>query len=105
MADKAWKAYERRSANRWGTVRIGPTGDDGADFVSEFLYVQCKLRKSIPLWLLEAIDNAVNAAKGTEKKGVALVKKLNMRDDDSIVLMRLKDFEEFYELRKDDSDE
>ena len=35
MPDKAWKAFERRFAKRMGTVRIGPTGDDGADFITD----------------------------------------------------------------------
>lgn len=100
MPDKAWKAFERRFAKRMGTVRIGPTGDDGADFITDDFVVQCKLRKTVPLWLLDAVDNAVKAA-GDERKGFALIKKKNMRDNDALVILRYSDFEELFDTRKD----
>ena len=56
--------------------------------------VQCKLRKSVPQWLTEAVSNAVRNA--TEcRVGIALVKRNGraMLDEDTLVVMRLKDFE------------
>lgn len=100
MGDKAWKAYERRFAKRMGTTRIGPTGDDGADFISDDFAVQCKLRKTLPKWLLDAVDNAVAAA-SDGRFGFALIKKKRMRDNDAIVLMRYGDFERLFDTKKD----
>ena len=96
MANKSWRSYEWRMATRefFGSKREGPTGDDGADFYSKRFSVQCKLRKDVPKWLLGAMENAVRNATGG-RTGIALVKKngRDMRDDDSLVIIRLKDFE------------
>lgn len=100
MADKAWKAMERRFAKRMGTVRIGPTGDDGVDFITDDFAVQCKLRKTLPKWMFDALDNAVKGA-GDERIGFALLKKLYANDDDAIVLIRFEDFEKLFDTRKD----
>ena len=91
---KSWKGFELRMAKRFGTVREGPTGDDGADFYTPTFSVQCKLRKSVPQWLTEAVSNAVRNA--TEcRVGIALIKRNGraMLDEDTLVVMRLKDFE------------
>ena len=81
-------------SKRFGTVRLGATGDDGPDFFTPTFSVQCKLRKSVPQWLTEAVSNAVRNA--TEcRVGIALVKRNGraMLDEDTLVVMRLKDFE------------
>ena len=55
---------------------------------------KCKLRKSVPQWLTEAVSNAVRNA--TEcRVGIALIKRNGraMLDEDTLVVMRLKDFE------------
>ena len=45
MPNKSWKNFELRMATRFGTIREGATGDDGADFYTQAYSVQCKLRK------------------------------------------------------------
>ena len=91
---KSWKNFERRMATRFGSVREGATGDDGADFYTSEFSVQCKLRRDVPKWLVGAVQNAV--ANASEKRvGIALVKKNGraMLDDDTLVVLRLVDFQ------------
>lgn len=53
MADRTWKAYERRIARLLGTRRIPVTGErTGADADTPLLAVQCKKRTRIPGYLL-----------------------------------------------------
>ena len=54
MADKSWKAFERRLAKRVGGRRIPVTGErDGADVVAGPFVYQAKLRKGVPEYLRE----------------------------------------------------
>ena len=108
----SWKSYEWRQARRWGSVREGPIGKTGADFLTPLFAVQCKLRRDIPAWLLDAVQNAVDAAlKHQQEKdsddrvyGIAMVKKnsTRMKDDNSLIIMRLLDFEELVGISRQD---
>ena len=52
MADKSWKAFERRVAKRVGGKRIPVTGErDGADVVAGPFVYQAKLRRGLPSYL------------------------------------------------------
>jgi hypothetical protein len=69
MADKAWKAFERRAAAYFGGVRCPVLGDDTkADVNHETLYIECKQRKKhsvITLW-----DSVRQRARKEEKTPV-----------------------------------
>ena len=97
MPNKSWKSFELRMATRFGTIREGATGDDGADFYTAAYSVQCKLRKAVPQWLTEAVGNAVRNATG-ERVGIALIKRKGRAtlDDDTLVVMHLRDFEAMF---------
>ena len=93
MADKGWKQFERRIAADFGTSRIGPTGDDGPDILTENHSIQCKLRKSIPRWLVDALANAVAGAR-EGRIGWAIVKRSGRGhpDSEALVVVRYADW-------------
>lgn len=54
MADKAWKAFERKVAAYFGGTRCPVLGDDTrADVTHDTLFIECKKRKKhtvVTLW-------------------------------------------------------
>ena len=61
MADKPWKAFERKVAAEFNTSRQLMKGtDEKADIIHSLFEVDCKLRKawSIPTWFRELRDSA-----------------------------------------------
>ena len=95
MADKLWKQTERAVARRLGGVRVGPSGKATADVVSDWLSVEVKTRKTLPAWLLSAIEQA---AKNNDdgRLPVVVLHQVGQRHDSDIVAMRLSDFEEWF---------
>lgn len=107
MADKSWKAFERRCARLLGTARIPVTGLDrnGADCETEALAVQCKLRRGMPVYLLEWLAGIREAARRRGKAGVVIWKQPRQRDEDALVVMRLADFAALVGQAAEPSDE
>ena len=67
MPNKSWKNFELRMATRFGTIREGATGDDGADFYTPgYSAYSASYARSVPLWLTEAVRNAVRNATGRD---------------------------------------
>ena len=99
MSDRAWKAFERRLATRLGGRRIPVTGErDGADIVAGPFVYQAKLRQRMPSYLRDWLQGIVGAAERqpTPASGVVVWKAPNARDDDAVVVLRLKDWEAFH---------
>lgn len=93
MPDKAWKALERYVAALLGTKRVGPAGDDGADVYSEHFVAQCKLRKSVPKWLTDAMCNAMSNTNGHQLPIVVLKKSGRIQTyDEMMVIMPMRDW-------------
>ena len=97
MPDKSWKAFERRLAGRVGGRRIPVTGErDGAD-VSAFPFVyQAKLRRGLPSYLRDWLRGIVAAGERAGATGVVVWKAPNARDDDAVVVLRLKDWQDWH---------
>ena len=102
MADKSWKAFERRIAERVGGKRIPVTGLDraGADVVAGQFVYQAKLRRGLPSYLRTWIDGIVETAKRKNATGIVVWKQPGERVDDSIVLMKLKDWQKLHGAEK-----
>lgn len=93
MGDKGWKAFERRCARDLGVERIPVTGERaGADAATDKVCLQFKLRKALPKWLWTWLEGIVGTATRDGKIGVLVVKIPKMLDDESIVMLRWKDF-------------
>lgn len=95
MADKTWKAVERRIAARLGAERVGCTGKATADVVTDWLSVEVKARKALPGWLLNAMSQAEQASEDGRLPIVVLHQKHKHHDDD-LVMLRLSDFEAWF---------
>ena len=95
--DKAWKAFERRLAHRLGGRRIPCTGEkDGVDVDAGPFCYQAKLRKHMPDYLRVWLSGIVESGARKGSIGVVIWKAPNARDDDSLVLLRLKDWEDLH---------
>jgi hypothetical protein len=93
MPDKTWKAFERRMSRDVGTERIPVTGErHGADAENAMFSFQFKLRRCIPAFIFEWMDGIVLTAQRRSKVGVLVLKTPRMRDEESLVVVRWKDW-------------
>lgn len=76
-----------------GTERIPVTGErDGADFANAMFCAQVKLRRGQPDYLRDWLDGIVQAAQASNRVGFVIWKQPGKRDDDALVVLRLKDW-------------
>lgn len=88
---KTWKEHERRTARRLSGVRSGNTGTAVADVTAGAWAVECKSRRDLPAWLLDAMTQAKrNALAG--QTGIVVLHQVGQRSDKDIVCMSLADF-------------
>jgi hypothetical protein len=93
MSDKGWKQFERRMSKDMGTTRIPVTGErHGADADNGMFCFQFKLRRCIPAFLFAWLGGIVATAARRDKVGVLVVKTPRMRDEESLVIVRWKDW-------------
>lgn len=93
-----WKMVERKIAGLLGGERIPVTGrqrGDAPDIKHSHLSVEVKHRKALPDWLLDAMRQAQASRKGKQLPVVILHGK-NTKYAESMVLVRLDDFVEWY---------
>jgi hypothetical protein len=96
VSEKAWKRSERRIAELLGGRRVPVSGrqrGDAPDVEHQSLSVEVKCRKSLPRWLEDAMKQAEASARDGQLP-VAVLHEHGQRYRDSLVLMRLGDFEE-----------
>ena len=97
MADKSWKAFERRLAARVGGARIPVTGErDGADVIAGPFVYQAKLRRGLPSYLRDWLRGIVAAGERSGTIGVVVWKAPRTLDDDAVVVLRLKDWQDLH---------
>jgi hypothetical protein len=97
-ARSTWKGFERRCAARLGGRRIPVTGIDrhGEDVVHPVFGYQVKLRRGVPSYLREWLTGIVGTAKANNRIGVVIWKEPGKRDDEAIVVLRLKDWQDLH---------
>jgi hypothetical protein len=99
MADKTWKAAERRLAELFGTKRIPPAvfgqrddrGSHAPDAETETLALQIKHGYSFPTYLRDWLDGICKNTPAN-KTGVVVWHPKGAKFDDSLVLLRAADF-------------
>ena len=97
MADKSWKAFERRLARRVGGRRIPVTGErDGADVIAGPFVYQAKLRRGMPSYLRDWLRGIVAAGERSGTTGVVVWKAPRALDDEAVVILRLADWQDLH---------
>jgi hypothetical protein len=94
MADKNWKKNERGTAKYIGGERVPITGrqrGDVPDIKHKWLAPECKLRKTIPGWILEGMEQAKAASRGHQLP-VLIIRQSGQSIEDSLICMPLKEF-------------
>lgn len=101
MADKSWKAFERTVAKIFGGKRRGAyTGTNGAgktDVIAPGWAIEAKLlaRPGYQL-MLDACRQAEANRENSLDIPVAVIKRKGDQVKDSLVVMRMEEFEQFF---------
>ncbi len=94
MAEKRWKATERRIAALLGGQRVPVSGrgrGDQPDVRHPWLSIEVKDRAALPAWLLDALAQA-EASASPDQLPVAVLHAAGRRHADALVVLRLADF-------------
>jgi hypothetical protein len=94
VADKRWKATERRIAALVGGRRVPVSGrgrGDQPDIAHPWLSLEVKDRATLPAWLLDALDQAERSATAGQLP-VAVLHRAGDRHDHALVVLRLGAF-------------
>ena len=90
MSDKAWKACERAIARILGGKRVGATGTNSPDVVTDRFAVEVKMRRTFPHEVWAAMDQAEqNAGK---RMPLVVMHRHGARHEYDLVVLRLADF-------------
>ena len=92
-------ALERYIAKRLGGQRVGHYG--GEDVKHDWLSIECKERP-LPLWLGYAMQQAQRHATA-DKLPIVVLHELNRAHDGDLVVMRLCDFDDWFNGGGDES--
>ena len=97
MTDRAWKAFERTIAKRVGGKRLPCDGSkDGADVDAGPFVYQCKLGRRMPSYIRDWLRGIVAAGERKGAVGVMVWKVPGARVDDSVVVLRLRDWADLH---------
>ena len=93
MADKGWKAAERRFAGDVGSARKPCDGSRaGADFEDSLCCYQLKIRRMIPGWLWTWLGGVQATARTSGRIGVLVLKHPRQRDTEALVVLAWQDW-------------
>ena len=104
MADKLWKAVERRIAKYLGGERVPITGrqrGSAPDIKHEWLSIEVKQRESLPAWVHDAMDQATSSqifmpVEAKFQLPVVILHETGKRIEDDYVVLRLEDFRDWF---------
>ena len=90
-------AYEKRIAKRFDGERIIDQSKKSCDVITPWLAIE-GFQRDIPGYLKEELHQARYTAQqyGWKHLPIAIWREKHQRDDDALVFMRLKDFEEWF---------
>lgn len=100
MADRTWKAFERRMARMFETERIPAAGvmgrhqKDAADFQTARFSFQAKKGYQPPSYLRSWLSGIVTIAQASGRIGVVVWGGKGEQDSEAFVILRASDFAE-----------
>jgi len=96
MADKAWKAFERRVARDHGCERTPVSGRQqdkgGLDWENAMFCAQVKLGYNEPGYLRKWLDGITRHAEARQKVGIVIWKPKQAHDENALVILRYRDW-------------
>lgn len=92
MSD-TWKAVELRVAKRLSGQRVGCTGSNTPDVVTDWCEAEVKQRQFLPKWLTTAMEQAVRNC-GHGKLPLLVLHEHGKHD--MLVVLRMSDFVEWF---------
>jgi hypothetical protein len=98
MADKFWKAVERRIAKLFGTERIGAkNGNCQPDFINEWLVGEVVCH-DVPKWVRDEHQQALDRAAMfvNEKLPILVIHEKGEDASTDLVVLRLSDFVDWF---------
>lgn len=99
MADKAWKACERRVAKFIGGKRVPVTGrarGDAPDIEHPWLSVEVKYRQKVPDWIKDAMSQARASKKRQHDLPVVILCEKGEETGKAFLITPLSDFRDRY---------
>ena len=96
MADKAWKAWERKIAKYIGGERVPVTGrarGSAPDIDHAWMSIEVKLRKSLPKWQHDAMAQAIASAQGNQSP-VVIMAESGMEVGDAWIMLQLREWKD-----------
>lgn len=96
MADKAWKAAERRVAKVFKGERVGPAGFNTADVTHPLVSISVKYRKTLPRWAETCLAEARGFKGANGKLPLLVLLGRGMRIRDGLCVIRASDWEQLY---------
>ena len=97
MTDKLWKRHEREVASALGGERVPITGRQRGsepDVAHKHLSIECKHKKSIPMWIDDAMDQAEASIKNPAQVPIVVIHAKGRRRENDYVMMKMKHFKE-----------
>ena len=90
-------AYEKRLAKRFNGERIIDQSKKSCDVISDWLAIEA-FQKPIPKYLKDEMHQALYTARqyGWKHLPIAVWREKHKMDDEALVIIRLKDFEEWF---------
>ncbi len=102
MPNSTWKSTERRVAHVFGGRRLGPTGRDTPDVLSDWLSIEVKHRATLPQWILDALDKARRGASPSQL-GIVVLHESGRRGDGDLIVLSCGDFQQWFgDVAQDD---
>lgn len=98
MPKTDWKKAERRVAGILGGKRVpitGRTRGSTPDVEHSWLSIEVKHWAKLPGWILDALAQAEASVRGNQLP-VAILHEKGKRYDDSLIVMRLSEFKEWF---------
>lgn len=93
---RTWKYAERALAKLVGGERVPVSGRAGQpDIRHPWLAIEVKHRKTLPQWILGAVQQAERAAQPSQLP-IAILHQHGQRYREALVVLRLKDFEAWF---------
>lgn len=93
-----WKAVERKLAGRLGGQRVPITGrarGSAPDIQHAVYAIEVKHRRVLPNWIRTALAQAEASKRAPQTLAIAILHECGTRHDRDLVVLSLKDFEDF----------